>query len=161
MKILFVTAPTNSPVQTWYPPLGLGYLSSYLKKYLEAPEKVEIKLCDFAQGESYAKALKQFKPDFIGLTSTTTGFSRTISLANSLKLLSDVPIILGGTHISALPQSLPKSVDIGVIGEGEQTFLELVQLYLVERHFNHKALKNIDGLCYRNYNMVETTKTFS
>ena len=150
MKILFVTAPTNSPVQTWYPPLGLGYLSSYLKKYLDAPEKVEIKLCDFAQGESYAKALKNFNPDVIGLTSTTTGFSQTIALAKSLKFLSSAPIILGGTHISALPQCLPRSVDIGVIGEGEQTFLELVYLYLVEGQFDQKALHNIDGLCFRN-----------
>jgi len=35
------------------------------------------------------------------------------------------PVVLGGVHISTLPESLRPCFDIGVIGEGEETLTEL------------------------------------
>jgi len=62
-----------------------------------------------------------------------------------------VPLIIGGVHISAVPEQLLNSnFDFGVIGEGEITFLELLQLYQGERKFSPLALRNIKGVVFRN-----------
>ncbi|MGQ9514519.1 MAG: hypothetical protein ACUVTL_05655 [Thermoproteota archaeon] len=39
--------------------------------------------------------------------------------------------------------------DIGVIGEGEVTMLELIQMFEKRGSFNHKNLKEIRGLAYK------------
>jgi hypothetical protein len=37
--------------------------------------------------------------------------------------------IVGGIHITLLPNKLASEFDVGVLGEGEQTFLELLQTF--------------------------------
>ena len=54
----------------------------------------------------------------------------------------DIQIIIGGIHPTALPEKTikrMKNVDVFVIGEGEQTFLELMQ---------NKKFENIKGVAY-------------
>ena len=56
-------------------------------------------------------------------------------------------IVVGGPHVSALPMEILKecpSIDFSVIGEGEVTFLELVDaIRSGEKYFHH-----IKGLCF-------------
>ncbi|MGV3522839.1 MAG: radical SAM protein [Candidatus Sericytochromatia bacterium] len=103
-------------------PLSFGYLGAYLETHLNFKDV-------FLEVDSPEKLLRQ-SPDIIGLSSFTETFEDTIRHAQNFKQLdARVPIILGGEHISALPESLPESVDIGVLGEGEETLAELVDLY--------------------------------
>ncbi|RLC67383.1 MAG: hypothetical protein DRI48_02470 [Chloroflexi bacterium] len=37
-------------------------------------------------------------------------------------------VVVGGTHISAIPETLSPDMDLGVIGEGEETLAEIVRL---------------------------------
>lgn len=56
----------------------------------------------------------------------------------------DVPIIIGGTHISTLPHSMKPCFDIGVIGEAEETILELMKYYEKEKNFSNVShIKNL------------------
>jgi len=57
-----------------------------------------------------------------------------------------------------LPNSLPKFFDIGVIGEGEQTMLELTQLYEKSGEFMENKLKRIDGIVFHKKEKVVKTK---
>ena len=60
-----------------------------------------------------------------------------------------MPIIIGGIHISMLPSSLSPDIDVGVIGEGEETILELLELFLKEGNLNLEGLGRIKGIVYR------------
>lgn len=103
-------------------PLAFGYLASYLEHYLDFHDTIlEVDNRD---------ALLSQSPDIIGFSSFTETFEDVIHHARAIKQMEKkTPIIIGGEHISAIPESLPPEVDIGVLGEGEQTLLELVDLY--------------------------------
>jgi len=59
-----------------------------------------------------------------------------------------IPIIMGGIHISSLPYCLTSDMDIGIIGEGEETMLELFQIFSKEG-LNSQKLQYIKGIVYR------------
>ena len=68
-----------------------------------------------------------------------------------------IPIIMGGPHITSLPHQLPEYADIGVIGEGEQTLLELMQSYLDAGKFRSSDLAKIHGIVYRKNGKIQST----
>jgi anaerobic magnesium-protoporphyrin IX monomethyl ester cyclase len=130
-----------------HPPLGLGYLASYINEY--HPGRYRFRLVDYAwqnDGDLEA-ALSEFPPDLVGLTATTNTFLESRRIAALLKSRGDVPVIIGGVHITAAPEDLLGApFDVAVLGEGEETLLELL------RHFDETgSLKNegLQGLAYQ------------
>lgn len=121
-------------------PLSFGYLASYLSEYLHFNDVI-------LEVDNREGLLKQ-SPDIIGLSSFTETFEDASRHARHIKKMDRrVPIILGGEHISSAPLSLPHEIDIGVLGEGEQTLLELVQLY--ERNeATPDNLRNVKGIVF-------------
>lgn len=57
--------------------------------------------------------------------------------------------MIGGSHITSVPESLDPVFDCGVIGEGEQTFLELVRLF-ENNQWGAEHWKEVDGIVFRN-----------
>lgn len=107
-----------------YPPLGLGYLAATLEK-----EGHTVRILDVdAEGINVEELIKDFKPDFVGITCTTPTFKSAIRLAETIKSIVDVPIALGGIHptIDHTP-IIENSIDCLVVGEGEETMKELAQ----------------------------------
>ncbi|MCG7851193.1 MAG: radical SAM protein, partial [Methanosarcinaceae archaeon] len=88
--------------------------------------------------------------DIIGISSTSQDFAVATEIARSIKQSKEKIItILGGHHITYLPQTLPKEVDVGVLGEGEQTFLELIRLLSDNSlHITPEDLEKIDGIVF-------------
>lgn len=89
-------------------------------------------------------------------TMTGTQIRHALRLAGMVRQLTDgrVPIVWGGPHptITAEQTLADKHVDIVVIGEGDQTFLELVNGIQ-----DHKNLKDIKGLIFNNgQQMIKT-----
>ena len=126
-------------------PIGIAYLASYARKYGGFSD---IRIID---RENRLEAIKKYKPDLIGISSVSEQYFRANKLAGEIKKITKVPLIIGGVHISAVPEQLLNSnFDFGVIGEGEITFLELLQLYQGERKFSPLALRNIKGVVFRN-----------
>jgi radical SAM superfamily enzyme YgiQ (UPF0313 family) len=134
------------------PPLGLGYIASYLRKYLNFYDTVIVDKEDFIK-----KIIKE-KPDMVGISSVTEYFPKAKELAEEIKAKLEIPVLVGGIHISLLPQSLPKCFDIGVIGEGEQTILEIVQRYEKFGEIPKEKLEEINGLVFHKNNKVCITK---
>jgi len=56
-------------------------------------------------------------------------------------------VIIGGMHITMVPKCLTKDMDAGCIGEGEQTFCELVKLYSNAGRLKSSDLAGIRALC--------------
>jgi len=143
MKLVLV----NPTIEAGDPPLGLAYLSSYLRKYSNFTDIVIV------DKENPIRKIKKEKPDIVGFTAMTSEFSQANNLAGEIKKSFDIPIIIGGIHISSIPSHLtPSNFDIGIIGEGEQTLLELVQLYEKLGEFTEEELKKINGIIFNDNN---------
>lgn len=121
-RVMFVNVVDRlDPVQTRYYPLAFGYLVSYCYEYEEA---FEYKYVETVNGS----VLKNLRPDIVALTTTTENYNLAKQYAYIIKRFnSKIKVVIGGVHISAVPNSLSRNMDIGVIGEGEATFLELLR----------------------------------
>jgi len=110
------------------PPLGLAYLAAVLEKH-----NFKVNIIDFTIEKSYQNTLKKIisdKPQIVGITATTPVFESAKFMAKAIKeALCEAIIIIGGAHITAMPYQTMESgyFDIGVLGEGEETFLELAK----------------------------------
>lgn len=130
------------------PPLGLGYIASYLQRYYG---NLDIKIT------SDLEEIIRFKPDIIGVTGYTQNFQIVKKMSEQLKNELDVPILLGGHHITTVPACLPDSCDIGVMGEGEETMHQLLLNY--ERSgFSKESLKYVEGIVFKNKSITITEK---
>jgi len=149
LKILLVI-PDKGGHQ--YLSFGVGYLSSYLKKY--SKRKLEIKLADKNAGDNVLKKFAEDKPDIVGITATTPQIKQAGEIAKEIKKAnSRVIIIIGGIHFSTLPlqtfENFP-AFDLGIVGEGEETMLELIDSgFDKNQKLIKDKLRQINGLVFR------------
>jgi len=92
--------------------------------------------------------LTNYRPDVVGLTCSTPNYLRAIDLAKIARSCTQAKIVIGGVHASAIPDFILEQhhdlIDCVVIGEGEQTMLELVNAYE-----NQDKLDGIKGILYQ------------
>ncbi len=144
MRLLLVNCINpNSFVQMMYPPLNLGYLASALRHY---DKNIEIKIIS----KDFERTLEEFKPNVVGLSSVTQNYNIAKYYAMIAKE-KGVLVLIGGTHISLMPQTMTKNMDIAIIGEGEQTIVELFK-----NDFKH--FEEIKGISYWYTGMLATTE---
>ena len=74
-------------------------------------------------------------------------YNRAIRYAGIAKEYG-LPVIMGGMHISLLPSTLTSDMDVGVIGEGEETVVDLVKLFCNKGNLDRNELQNIDGVVF-------------
>ncbi len=110
------------------PPLGLGYIAASLR---QAGYRVAIKDA-LAEQMSWADLdhfLKSERPDILGLNTMTPVIDTTFAAIRMARSYVST-IIVGGPHVSVRKQDIFQQcpeIDFGVVGEGEQTIVELVQ----------------------------------
>lgn len=121
-------------------PLGLCYLASYVQKYVDA--SIEVRLRD-----GMKKHLDE-PADLVGISSMSNFISRAVELAGNIKREQDIPVILGGPHISILPHTLAREIDVAVLGEGEETFAELITAFRRSGRFLPADLERIKGIAF-------------
>jgi anaerobic magnesium-protoporphyrin IX monomethyl ester cyclase len=126
------------------PPLGLVSLATYLKANMGFSDTRIIDM-DF---EDPLQVIRDWRPDVIGISAMSVSYGRLITLAKRIREVTSAPILIGGVHISTLPDSMSEVFDIGVIGEGEETLLELMQLFQKEGSFPKEKLKGIKGIIF-------------
>jgi radical SAM superfamily enzyme YgiQ (UPF0313 family) len=109
-------------------PLGIYYLASYLRN-----NGYEVKVCDAEAEklllEDIIKQVQDFAPAVIGISSTTVAFHRALELAEAVKgAFNGMTVVLGGAHVTSNADHALAfaAFDFGVIGEGEITFVELL-----------------------------------
>lgn len=152
VRILFINAidPTK-PVQTWYAPLGFGYLASSLKARF-GPDAFEFQVIN----DDVPLTLRQFQPAIVGITAVSQNYERAKEYARYAKEHGAV-VMIGGVHISAMPQTLTDDMDVAVIGEGEDAICDLMAVYLREHRLAPEALSAIDGVAFRSNGRVIVT----
>jgi len=91
------------------------------------------------------KIINYFNPDIVGITMNTFQTKNARLWLETIKEVDEnILTVVGGPHPSALELNIFKdfnNIDISVIGEGEFTFLEIV---------NGKNKEEIKGICYNN-----------
>ena len=166
MKVHFIFAPPSRKPRLSelgegrIPPLGLLYLASYLRKRLDG---IQMKVTDgLIEGrEGTFREIERFQPDLIALSFFTPVALATYQFINLVKKKSShIRVVVGGPHVSALPQeALERSMaDVAVIGEGEVTFYELVKLFQESnKAFPPHRLLNIAGIMFRKNGLLHRT----
>ncbi len=137
LKVAIISLPEND---FRYPIIGTLILTKYLR---EKCKNLDIILIDNTFDDVFSK-IKEFKPDIVGFSTFTQSYPDAINFAKKVKRENkNVKIVIGGPHITTLPESLDKVFDFGVIGEGERTFVELIEAIRAK-----KSISKIKGLVY-------------
>jgi len=127
-------------------PLGILYIAAVLE---QAGHKVMVvdaaaELLDVART---VRRVEDFQPEIIGIGSFTVTFETTKVLGEALKqAMPAIPLVLGSYHVTLVPEQAMAGTafDIGVLGEGEHTMLELVDWVAGRR-----GLDQVAGIVYR------------
>ena len=155
MKLALMTAlredvedPKEVFLKRYMANLAPLYLASYLEK-CGAPVEIQIKdrLEDFAD----------FNPDVVGISSITENFETAKRLAREAKRRWGSVTLLGGVHITSLPQILPDEFDLGVVGEGEETLVQVMDVLNQGGLPPESALKKISGIVFHTPHGVHQT----
>ena len=155
MKIALIRLP--STYANWYirPTLGIAYIAACLKS-----SGYECKIFD-AYAHSWSKSdllehIKEYDPDIVGLTAMTHEINQAAKVAALIKANRDIPMIIGGCHVTALPEKTMTEFpvfDYGIYGEGEKTILELLSRNIHEKG-HVQSLHDINGLVFRDHQQI-------
>lgn len=119
-------------------PMGIAYLASFAERECGVTAQVF---------RSLEEAL-EFAPDLVGISSVTPNFPFATALAETIRAERDIPVILGGPHITGLPSSLPEAFAAGVLGEGEETFNDIIRVLQRDGALRGEALSGLRGLVH-------------
>lgn len=130
-----------------YPPLGILYISAYLEQHGIATEVFD---STFSEKSLLKKHLINAKPTCLAIyvnLMTKINVLDIISFVKTSEELKDTTIILGGPEVTYNTDGfLDHGADFLVIGEGEETMLELVA-YIKEGNKNEP--RDINGIAFK------------
>jgi anaerobic magnesium-protoporphyrin IX monomethyl ester cyclase len=116
--------PVEKRVMRPYPPLGLLYLSAYLKK---RGREVRVFDSTFSNPERLLETIRETRPAFLGLYANLMTRPRVVGLIAAARSLG-VPVIVGGPDPSGNAEEyLRHGASVVVRGEGEATLDELLE----------------------------------
>lgn len=128
------------------PPLGMGYLSSYLKSKHIGCEIIDGLNLNLSNKEIVVRCKDV---DIIGISVLSYYFLDAVDLTKKLKKAGKI-VVIGGPHATTLPLlTLKKSgADYIVIGEGEETFYKLITELSLKKQ---KKDIQLEGVISSNY----------
>ena len=141
----------------WFarPVLGLSTISAVLSESGFENQIFDALFWGWSE-EELVRRVAAYDPDLIGVTAMTHEITRAAHIVASLKEeLGDRPAVVGGPHITALPERTLAEFpifDYGVYGEGERTTVELVK-YLFGGE-SAPDLRAIEGIVFRNGDQI-------
>jgi len=123
------------------PPLGLGYISSYLHKN-GIQTRIIDGLRDKLSNKEILEKIKEEKPEAVGIGCLTAEYNVVTELSNLVKQ-AEIKVVIGGIHPTVLPYRtlIDSKADFVICGEGE---IALTKLAL--NNFENKNIKGIYSL---------------
>ncbi len=158
MSILFTHAyylsndPKEQKIMKPYPPLGLLYVSAYLKSKNVVNEVFDT---TFSSQKEQLDFITQKDPKIICIYTNLMTKIEVIKLIKILKtdLFNFPKIVLGGPDVTYnIENYLNVGADFLVIGEGEETTFELYNAIM-----NGKSFYEVDGIAFLENNLVIKT----
>jgi anaerobic magnesium-protoporphyrin IX monomethyl ester cyclase len=115
--------PSNDNSIFRFPPLGLGYIAACLREHDVSVQLVD---CTFLDEATALQKIRLSRPDIVGIQVVFSIKEKALRMAHALR--KDVKLLVAG---GPLPTSAPLDFldffDVVVVGEGEQTMLDLVR----------------------------------
>lgn len=148
MKVALIRPKYKTHLIT--PPLGIGYISSYLKS-----KGWETKIIDGLNlnlsNDEIVEICQNY--DIVGITCLSDFYLETLDLCKKLKAHNKI-VVLGGVHPTVLPQeTLEESgADYIIVGEGEIAFDKLLNF------LTQNKIPNIPGIYYKGKDNVEKSE---
>jgi anaerobic magnesium-protoporphyrin IX monomethyl ester cyclase len=146
MKVAII-APPYPLEEAPSPPLGVTYVAAACEQ-----AGCEVRIFDYIvrryTKEKLAAELDGFRPDVVGATSVTMNFKGAAAIIQDVKQHNPAIItMMGGPHVSydwaATLENYP-GIDLIVVGEGEETLQELLQVIQ-----DQAAWDSVRGIAFR------------
>lgn len=156
-KVLLINLPFErmyegtklSTALHYSPPLSLAAIGASLLQ-----DQHEVRVLDMNHAKNslgkVAEEVKNWHPDFAGVTFVTALFKEMLEVVQAIKGASkDIIVIGGGPHVSSFPEATlnESGLDIGIIGEGDFNIREVVR---------GAPYRDIKGIAYRQEGSIIT-----
>ena len=138
-KLVLVNAGTKYEYGI-HEPLHLLGLAAYAKSHGH-----KVAIADQIAGEDVFNKIKKLNPDFVGITATTAVVSDAYDIADWCKK-NNFKTILGGVHVSVMPEEALEHGDFIVIGEGEDALIKILDGKEKEGLVKGEYIKDIGSL---------------
>lgn len=129
-------------------PKALHYLADYYAAADRSPFSTFHQYYHFGRSfDEIENELAELQPDVVGISSLFTPYYReALEVARRAKRRLQAPVVMGGAHASAAPESLLASPDVDYVirGEGEKPFVEFLR-FLQGR----ETIDAVPGLAYK------------
>jgi radical SAM superfamily enzyme YgiQ (UPF0313 family) len=163
IDIVLVQAPSANPGSIvshrlqGMPPLGLGYLASWLKH-----KNYKVKILDLyidqASFFDLENIIKVNEPKIIAISTTTETYKSGLRIASLCKQMNnDLLIVMGGSHVTFEYQNalLNRNIDIIARFEGEIVLENICKCHIRKQI----ELKDVKGICYmENSKLIKTER---
>ena len=135
-------------------PVGLGYIGKALETAGIEYEVIDLNIDSV---DDLMSRLRQFRPEFFGVSMMSYRCKRTYELLHEVK--REWPkgkIIVGGPHVTANGERVLMecpAIDVGVVGEGEAALVEIalgsepIKKNRVTLNSNSVAAAMVDSIC--------------
>jgi len=161
MKILLISS--NRERHPWpVPPIGLCYVASSLER-----EGYEVQLLDLLYSDNpsseISERVSQFVPDLIGVSirnidnvdqQSSFFYLENIKrdVINPVQKATSVPIVIGGSAVSIMPEQIMDYLDVNyaICGEGENAFVEFARCIESDISSTEALLYRDDGKIVKN-----------
>ena len=134
-------------------PKELRYLTDYYGVADKSPFSTFHRYYHFGKSfDDIEKEIARLKPDIAGISSLFTPYFRdALAVAARVKKASNAIVVMGGSHASAVPESLLASahVDYVIRGEGERPFVEFLRCLR-----NHQPVEAVANLAYKRHGEI-------
>ena len=153
MKVLVINVCLRPYRQETLFPVGLGYVASAIKRAGFDLEILDIDLNRYSD-EQVEKLLRVKKYDVVALGCLVTGYKIVKNLVETIKSIKDVPVIVGNSVATSIPEILlsKTKADIAVIGEGEVTIVELLKVL-----DTGTPIEEVKGICFKQNGSIVAT----
>ena len=131
MRVLFIkSCGLEVRNHRYSPPMGVVSLAAYLRKKMGA----EVRVADVQQmkdpAREVADVVRDMEPELVGLSGLTCEafiLHQSAQIAKTIR--TGMPVIAGGPYPSSEPERLlaDRNIDLAVMGEGEETLLDLAR----------------------------------
>lgn len=134
-------------------PLSLTYLAGYLKKNGTLVSIIDITATNISLSQ-FIQIIKEKNPKIVGIYANVPLILKAVQVAKVVRRINkEIKIIIGGHQPTALPIETLESFscfDVAVIGEGEETMLELTR----EIMRGSSDFGKIKGIAFRQNNEI-------
>lgn len=147
MNILLANMPIQFNLkENLEPPLGIVYIAGVLEKNGKNVYLKDFEVEEFSE-PILEKIINKHNIDLVGISFRTASYGTAKQFANLVKKINrNLKIVIGGHHATAFPEStlVDMKCDIAVRGEGEYTFLDIVNALEKDKSF-----QDINGVSFK------------